>query len=208
MLVNLRDIFFYLDKKELENSISKLLDTHNVQHGGYHLYNDSKSLNISDDEGKHYMGTMLSNSKRSYYPIDVINILTQFYIRQHPKKRGYCFEFVRDCCDIILVKINLPLFKFEGLYTEGENQCVNFILAKNQYKMTILANTSSNSINTLKVFINLKEKSTDEDKLLPIIRSKPLKIYGNPYIDILYQMILYAHYFISYIKGNVTWDLV
>lgn len=208
MIIRLSNIFFYINMKELENNINKILDIHNVDHSGFLLYSDQKSINISDDEGKHFMGIMLSISKKSFHPIDTINILTQFYIRRNTPKHGYHFEFIRDCCEAILLKLNIPLFKFEELSVEDDNPCVNFQLYKNKYKIVITNQNANYGINTLKLYMNIREKSTDEDNFLPIIKSKPLKIYGNPFIDILYQMILYTHYFVSYIKGNTTWDEV
>lgn len=214
MIVNLTDIFFYIDKEDFEKDINGLLDSYHLDHSGFQFYSSDKVLHIYDDEGEICIEMMLSVSKRSYFTIDIVNALTQFYVyKTNDNDDKYSYNFIKDCSDIILGKVNLPLFKFKKVYSEkGIDDklipCVSFQLYKNEYKISIIENLNGGDIDIVKVFVNTKDKPDAEDKFLPLIKSKPIKIYANPYIDILYQMMLYSHYFIDFVKGNSNWDKI
>lgn len=202
MIVHLSDIFYFSDHNTIENKINRLLDIYHIEHSYYHFFNDNTFFIINDPDGKQDIEMVKSTSKRSNLFIDVINILLQFYIKHNDKlqKNDSCYEFIRDCCNTILTDINIHSFKFISLKHDNDHPIVKFSLYDNEYILKVLNNKVNNGIKNIKLYLNANGQE------IPLIKSKPIKVYGNLYIDSLYQMILYIHGVISFIKGNFVWD--
>lgn len=208
MFVHLHDIFYdAICNDKFETDINKLLDKYKIYHDGYIFLNNNKNIGIEDDNGNVILESMLSNSKRLYYSVDAVNMLSQFYVYSNKDNTNY-FNFIKDCCDIILKRINLVLFKYDNLISEDDEISVLFKLYNIQCKMTIFNKIKGDGINRLRLAINIKENDFDKDKYFVLIKSKPIKLQNNQIIDLLYQMIMCSHYFISYIRELPSWDEV
>lgn len=206
MFIHLHEIFYdAICGEDFETDINILLDKYKIYHDGYILVNKNKSIHIEDDNGNIILESMLSNSKRLYYSVDTVNILSQFYMYSKKDNDNY-FNFIKDCCNVILKRINLVLFKYIDLISKNDEISVIFELYNIQCKMTIFNKIKGDGINRISLNVNIKEPDSSQDKYFTLIKSKPLKAHNTQVIDLLYQMIMCSHYFISYIRELPTWD--
>ena len=208
MKMDLSEIFYFdKDTTRIEKEINELLTKYELDHEDKILVTDGEFIRIETvDTHQLVTGLLKSPIRRTYRYIDLVSILFQYYVTSNTSI-GNSYSFIRDINKVVLTRTDAKNFHYDKLLKE-KNPAVIFHLLTIPFYMEITDSNIADEIKMVTVY-NMNQTNIDEyDKSLfvPVVKNKALKSTGDIYISLLYQMMLYTHYYFSFIKGSSAWD--
>lgn len=208
MKMDLSEVFYFdKDILRIEGEINELLTKYKLDHEDKILVTDDEFIRIEvADTHQLVTGLLKSPIRRTYRYIDLVSILFQYYVTSNTSI-GNSYSFIRDINKVILTRTDAKNFHYERLLKDN-HPAVIFYLLNIPFYMEITDSNIAEDIKMLSVY-NMNQTNTDEfDRSLfvPEIKNKAIKSTGDLYISLLYQMMLFVHYYFSFIKGSSAWD--
>ena len=206
MFVSLTDIYFYEDMHDLEKELNLVLDNFNLDHRTDLLLSHDEFIKVEDAKHNIIAGLIKTVNRRTHHFVDVVNILFQYYLRMGQDIHPY--RFIRDISKVLLTKTDVKNFQFCRLLNSDEHPVVIFKLLKKPYYMEASDSDITDNIKMISVYAMNQTDIEDYERQLfvPIVFNKAAKSTGNIYITLLYQMMLFVHYYFSFIKGTSAWN--
>ena len=207
MKMDLSEAFYFSKNLSIiETEINDVLTEYKLDHEDKVIFTDNEFIRIEDSNHKLIVGLLKSPIRRTYRFVDIVNILFQYYLSTNSSV-GSSFSFIRDINKIVLTRTDAKNFHYDKLLKE-KNPAVIFHLLNIPFYMEVTDSTIADEIKMITVY-HMNQTNIDEyDKSLfvPVVKNKALKSTGEIYISLLYQMMLYTHYYFSFIKGSSAWD--
>ena len=206
MFISLNDIYFYENMHDLEKELNHVLDSFKLDHKTDLLISHDEFIKIEDPNHNIITGLLKTVNRRTHHFVDVVNILFQYYLRMSRDHNPY--RFIRDISKVLLTRTDVKNFQFCRLISSKEHPAAIFKLIKRPYYIEATDSDITDNIKMISVYsMNQTEIEDYESSLfVPIVFNKAVKSTGNIYITLLYQMMLFVHYYFSFIKGTSAWN--
>ena len=206
MFVSLHDIYFYENAHEIEEDLNKVLDSFKLNHKTDSIISHEEFIHIEDANHNIITGLLKTVNKRTHRFVDVINILFQYYLKTSEKINSY--KFIRDIAKVFLSRTDVKNFQFCHLLNSDKYPAAIFKMIKRSFYIEIFDSNIIDNIKMVSVYAMNQDEVEEYDKSLfvPIVINKAVKSTGNEYITLLYEMMLFVHYYFSFVKGTSAWN--